>query len=128
MTSPKPYLLRAYYDWVVDNGLTPYVVLEAGRPGVQVPTEHVREGQIVLDLSPSAVRDLVMDNVSVSFSARFGGRAQVIRAPIEAVRAIYARENGEGMVFPEEPTPEGPPPEPPPEPPTSGRPQLRRVK
>lgn len=129
MTSPKPYLLRAYHEWMVDNGLTPYLVVDAQGPGVCVPPEHVREGRIVLDISPSAVRELMMDNAEVSFSARFSGRAMQIRVPVAAVGAIYARENGQGMVFPEEPAAEPPPPAPEDEPPTPpARPRLTRVK
>lgn len=127
MTSPKPYLLRAYHAWLVDNDLTPYLVVDASRPGVQVPSEHVKDNQIVLDVSAPAVQGLVMDNEAVSFMARFGGRPFSISAPVPAVLAIYARENGQGMVFPEEP--EDPtPPEQDPEPPTPKRPRLTRVK
>ncbi len=99
MTQTKPYFLRAIYEWIVDNGCTPYVVVDAGFPSVEVPQEHVEEGKITLNLSPSATSRLHMNNESVEFSARFGGVARTIRFPVEAVMGIYARENGQGLVF-----------------------------
>lgn len=95
----QPYLLRALYEWCVDNGYTPYVSVRVDAR-CRVPTAFVREGQIVLNIGPNAVRNLQMDNEWVSFSARFGGVAHDILVPVLNVLAIYARETGEGMVFP----------------------------
>ena len=118
MTSPKSYLLRAFYDWIVDNGLTPYVLVDAGAQDVDVPREFVQDGKIVLNIAPSAVQALIMDTQQVSFSARFRGSPRNIYVPMAALKAVYAKENGRGMVFPEE---EGdtvtPPPTPPQGPP-----------
>lgn len=103
MHSSRPYLARALYQWLLDNELTPYIVVDAERPGVEVPRQFVQNGQIVLNLSPSAVRDLCMENEAISFGARFGGRPMRVMVPSEALVAIYARENGVGMVFGHEP-------------------------
>ena len=103
MTSNQPYMLRAFYEWIVDNDLTPYLVVDALLPGVSVPQEHVRDGQIVLNVSPSACQNLNMTNTDVMFEARFGGVARQLNVPCNAVLAIYAKENGAGTVFtPEE--------------------------
>ena len=103
MTSNQPYLLRAFYEWIVDNNLTPYMVVDANVDGVLVPQEHVKDGQIVLNISPSACGKLHMSNVDVTFEARFSGVARALTVPCHAVLAIYARENGAGTVFtPEE--------------------------
>lgn len=106
MTSNKPYLIRALYEWIVDNGLTPYLVLAADYPTVQVPSDFVNDGQITLNVAPTAVRDLLLENDSVAFSARFGGVSYDIFAPTGAVIAIFAKENGQGMGFEIEPMPE----------------------
>lgn len=141
LASSRPYLVRAFHEWILDNNCTPYIVVDAGLQGVQVPTEHVANGQIVLNISPSAVRSLSVSNEALEFSARFGGVPMQVYIPIPAVLAIYARENGEGMVFGSEPGASGPqPPQPPgggagktddksgaPERP-SGRPSLKVVK
>lgn len=102
--SSRPYLLRGLHEWLLDNGLTPYVIVDAEQPGVQVPQPYVRDGQIVLNVSPDATRHLMIDNHGISFSARFGGAAMQLNIPVAAVMAIYARENGAGMVFGSEPT------------------------
>lgn len=102
MTPNRPYLLRAFYDWIIDNQCTPHLVVNADYPAVQVPTQFVQDGQIVLNVSPSAVTQISIDNEQVSFSARFGGQPMQIYVPVNAVLAIYARENGEGTVFTEE--------------------------
>ncbi|RPJ68810.1 ClpXP protease specificity-enhancing factor [Alteromonas sediminis] len=99
MTSNQPYLLRAFYDWIVDNGLTPYVVVDANKDGVDVPREFVQNGQIVLNISPSACVSLHLDLEILSFQARFGGTPRFISMPCNAISAIYARENGAGTVF-----------------------------
>ena len=112
MTSSRPYLIRAIHEWIVDNGLTPHIVVDAESEGVQVPTEYVKEGQISLNISASAVHGLSMDNDWIVFDARFGGRAFNVSVPTAAVLAIFARENGAGMQFGEEEPPDDPPPEP----------------
>lgn len=111
MTSSRPYLMRAFYDWIVDNGCTPYVVVNANRDDVQVPRTYVKDGQIVLNVSPSAVMAFRLDNVAMEFNARFGGVPMQVHVPMSAVLGIYARENGQGMIFePEESTPPELPP------------------
>ncbi|MBU2876623.1 MULTISPECIES: ClpXP protease specificity-enhancing factor [Alteromonadaceae] len=103
MTSNQPYLLRAFYEWIVDNDLTPYLVVDATVPGTNVPQEHVHDGQIVLNVSPGACVKLNLGDADVSFEARFGGVARQLVVPTHAVLAIYAKENGAGTVFtPEE--------------------------
>lgn len=99
LTSNKPYLLRAIYEWVVDNDATPHVVLFAENPMVQVPQQFVENGKIVLNISPTAAKDLLIDNDGLSFSARFGGKPYSIYSPIGAVLALYASESGEGLSF-----------------------------
>ncbi len=108
MTSSRAYLLRALNEWILDNNCTPYIVVDARVEGVQVPQEHVQDGQIVLNINPASVRHLLMDNEGVSFDARFNGKSQSLYAPIHAINAIYAKENGQGMVFAEEPAPTDP--------------------
>ncbi len=130
MTSNRPYLLRAFYEWITDNKCTPYLLVDTHLNGVLVPQQHVNEdGQIVLNVSETAVMGLTMDNYAIRFNARFGGVPTDIQVPVGAVVGIYARENGQGMVFEPEETPE--PPEP--TPPTtlkkpSKKPSLRVVK
>ncbi|HEV3019963.1 MAG TPA: ClpXP protease specificity-enhancing factor [Burkholderiaceae bacterium] len=96
--STKPYLIRAIYEWCNDSGLTPYIAVAAGE-GVRVPPEHVRNGEIVLNVSALATNRLTMGNQAIEFQARFGGVARDVYVPIERVIAIYARENGQGMAF-----------------------------
>jgi stringent starvation protein B len=100
MTSHRPYLLRALYEWIADNGLTPHLLVDATKPGVRVPTHAVKDGRIVLNIAERAVAHLQMDNDDVRFSARFGGVSHAVIVPIDAVLAIYARENGQGMELP----------------------------
>ena len=102
MTSNKPYLIRAIYDWIVDNELTPYLLVNAEYPGVEVPQEHVSGGRIVLNISPNASRGLHIENDRIVFSARFSGLVTQIFGRPQAVLAIYAKENGRGMEFGEE--------------------------
>jgi len=106
MISNKPYILRAMYDWIVDNGWTPHLQVDANYPGVNVPQKHAQEGVIVLNMAPTAVVGLSMDNGWFTFKARFGGVETTLGFPPEAVLAIFARENGQGMPFPPEPYPE----------------------
>lgn len=95
----RPYLLRAYYEWLMDNELTPHVVIDAYVPDTMVPQQYVKDGQIVLNISSGAVSELVISNESIEFSARFGGVLQQLYLPMASVIAIYARENGAGTVF-----------------------------
>ena len=99
MTSNKPYLVRAFYDWIVDNDCTPHVVVNAMAVGVEVPQVYVSEGQVVLNLAPRAVTAFSLNNAAISFNTRFGGVPTDIYVPIHAVIGIYARESGEGMAF-----------------------------
>ena len=99
MSSSRPYLMRAIYEWIVDNSLTPYLLVNAGEPDVQVPVEHINNGKIILNVDPNAVQNLDMSGNEVSFNARFSGKPTQVRLPISAALAIYARENGRGMVF-----------------------------
>lgn len=132
MTSSRPYFIRAIYDWLVDNGLTPHLLVNAEARGVVVPSQYVDKGQVVLNISPSAVKLLELGDNSINFNARFGGVPLDIRVPVSAVMGIYARENGRGMLFPEDETPDGATArkgteEDAPKPPTGG-PRLRLVK
>lgn len=124
----KLYLLRAVYDWAVANGFTPHLVVDAGRPGVQVPAGYVQDGKIVLNVSPRAVAQFELDEHGVRFAARFGGRPSAVASPLAAVRAVYARENGQGVAFPEEEEGAAPPEAPPPGPAPRKGPVLKRIK
>lgn len=130
MTPSRPYIMRALYEWIVDNGCTPYVLVDATFDNVLVPEQYVKDGQIVLNISPTAVMDLNISNDAVAFNGRFGGVATDIYVPVSAVIGIYARENGQGMVFEPEQEPDPTPPEDtPPEPgKPEGRPSLKIVK
>lgn len=130
MTSNRPYLIRALYEWLVDNDLTPYLLVDADRESVHVPSRYVEEGRIVLNVSPSAVRDLSLGNDLIAFEARFGGSAFSISLPPDAVLGVYARENGKGMLFPDEEADDPEPPQttPPATPPSGGKPSLKVVK
>lgn len=99
MTSSKPYLLRALYEWILDNDFTPHVIADADAAGVDVPPQAIQEGRVVLNISPSATGNLLMENDAVSFKARFSGVSRDIWLPMPAILAIYARENGQGMMF-----------------------------
>lgn len=102
MTSQRPYLLRALYEWIADNGMTPHVLVDARAPGVRVPAHTVKDGQVVLNIADRAVGRLEMDGDALRFSARFGGVSQSVVVPMAAVIAIYARETGQGMALPPE--------------------------
>ena len=148
--STRPYLIRALYEWCMDNGFTPYLAVVADET-VQVPREFVKDGEIVLNVSPDATSGLLLGNELIEFKARFGGVAREILVPVSRVIAIYARENGQGMAFPVPPassakneTVEAPARTPslsaveggqlpdetdaPPTPPSGGRPTLTRIK
>ncbi|KZX59509.1 stringent starvation protein B [Halioglobus sp. HI00S01] len=133
MTPSRPYIMRALYEWIVDNSCTPYILVDATMEDVSVPEQYVKDGQIVLNISPTAVMDLDMSNDAVVFNGRFGGVATDVYVPVTAVVGIYARENGQGMVFESEEPPEDdptPPEDTPPEPSgkPEGRPSLKIVK
>jgi len=132
MTSNRPYLIRALYDWISDNGLTAYVLVDARAEGVRVPAFAVKEGQVVLNIAMRAVDDLELGNEFVRFRARFSGRSHDILVPVGAVRAIYAQENGQGMMFPADAPGTESASEPPPGDPPGGKPakgpKLRVVK
>lgn len=98
-TSTRPYLIRALYEWCTDNGFTPYVAVQVDET-TQVPKEHVKNGEIVLNISFDATSSLQLGNEFIEFKARFGGAARDIVVPVDRVLAIYARENGQGMAFP----------------------------
>lgn len=101
MTSSQPYLLRALNEWIVDNGFTPQILVDSTHPDLNIPDAVRAADKVVLNISPSAVRDLEIDNEYVSFVARFSGVSHAVLVPVEAVQAVYARENGQGMMFPE---------------------------
>ncbi len=102
MKPQRPYLLRALYDWIVDSGEVPYVLVNAEVAGVVVPEEHIKDGQIVLNLSPDAVRDLMIDDSAVSCSGRFSGQAFNLYLPMASVSAIYCKDSTTGFAFPDE--------------------------
>ncbi|HIW06009.1 MAG TPA: ClpXP protease specificity-enhancing factor [Candidatus Ignatzschineria merdigallinarum] len=106
MTSNKPYFIRALYEWILDNNCTPYIVVDATLPFVEVPEQFITEGKIILNILPSATHDLYLGDDWITFSARFSGISQDVNVPIGAVAAIYAQENGEGMGFQTEALPE----------------------
>lgn len=127
MTSLKPYLIRSIYEWIVDNDLTPHLLVDATHPDALLPEAFIEEGRIVLNIRPAAVQSLLLGNEDIEFNARFSGRPMHIVTPVRAVLAIYAKENGRGMVFDnEEDNDDIPPPSK--KPPTPSRPQLRIVK
>jgi len=107
LTARRPYLLRAFYEWLLENQLTPHLVVDINLPGVMVPLEYARDGQIVLNIAPRAVGNLELGNDEVRFNARFGGVPRQVNVPLAAVLAIYARENGAGTMFEPEPAYDG---------------------
>jgi stringent starvation protein B len=131
-SSLKPYLIRAVYEWIVDNNLTPYLLVDAQSEGTVVPVAFVQDGRIVLNLRPEAINGLSLGNDFIIFNARFSGKPMQINVPIRAVLALYAQENGRGMIFDEEEDgdgttpPQGPVAPEPPEP--KKRPTLTVVK
>lgn len=137
LRSSRPYLIRALFQWIVDNRCTPHLLIDATRDGVEVPRQFVKDGQIVLNISPTAVMNLQMQNDCVFFDARFGGVPMQVVLPMPSILGIYARENGQGMMF--DPNEEGFDPEPPQHTPDGGgttpesktkaaRPSLKVVK
>jgi stringent starvation protein B len=128
MTSNRPYLIRALYDWLVDNGQTPYLLVNAEHSGTVVPQQFVEDGRIVLNIDPTAVAGLEMGNEWIKFSARFSGVAEDVLVPPAAVQGIYAKENGQGMLFPDEEGKGGAGPDEPDPNKPGGRPTLKVVK
>ncbi len=127
MTSSRPYIMRALYEWILANDCTPYVLVNAMGEGVAVPQEYVKNGQIVLNISPSAVMDLLLDDDAMAFNGRFSGVPMEVYVPMAAVMGIYARENGQGMIFDlDESSPEPDPPSGKPE--KAAKPSLKVVK
>lgn len=125
MTSNRPYLIRAIHEWLLDNQCTPHLLVDAGAQGVDVPRQYVQDGKIVLNIGPNAVEGFRVSNDEVSFLARFSGVSQMVAIPVGAVLAIYARENGRGMMFEEgdgEPEPDDSGPKP------ASKPSLKVVK
>ena len=127
MTSSRPYLIRAMYDWISDNGMTPYILVNAESPGVRLPDQYVENGKIVLNISKQAVSHLQQDNEWIQFGARFGGKPVQIDVPVTAVLAIYAKENGQGMVLDRDDNSPPPPPKKP-LPAKRKKPRLELVK
>jgi len=128
MTSSRPYLIRAIYQWIVDNGLTPYILVDASDETMVIPRQYVEDGKIVLNIAPMAVRNLTLGNDEISFSARFGGQPMDVAIPVSYVLATYARENGQGMMFQDEEGQQPPPSSGGDDNKDSGRPSLRVVK
>ncbi|HET8899095.1 MAG TPA: ClpXP protease specificity-enhancing factor [Rhodanobacteraceae bacterium] len=130
MTSTRPYLLRAVYQWILDNELTPYLLVDGAGAGVEVPPQAVKDGRVVLNLAPRAVSQLDLGNAELSLLTRFSGVSCKVRVPMQSVLGIYAQENGQGMMFSAEdgtPPPDAVPPEPAPDKPKPGA-HLRVIK
>lgn len=126
MTPQKPYLIRAIYEWLLDNNMTPHLLVNTSYDGIQVPREYINDNKIVLNISDGAVQNFHADNEWISFSARFSGKPMELFIPIIAVQSIYGKENNEGMFFPNEDTP--PPPKRPLQSVKKERPGLKIVK
>ena len=103
MLVQRPYLLKAFYNWIVDSECTPHIIVDATQPCVEVPTQFIEDGKIVLNISPSSVVQFSMDDDAVAFNARFSGQPMQVYVPLYAIEGIYARENGAGTMFPAEP-------------------------
>lgn len=127
LSKQRPYLLRAMHEWMTDNSLTPHIVVDATYPDLDLPPEHVRDDKLVLNVSYAATRALSIGNDAVTFEARFNGVPRSLYVPVDAVLGIYARENGQGMVFSEGPEPDPPSPDDD-SPKDDKRPALRVVK
>ncbi|HHA18862.1 MAG TPA: ClpXP protease specificity-enhancing factor [Methylophaga sp.] len=128
MTSQKPYLIRAIYQWLQDNQLTPYLLVNTTFDGVQVPLEYINDGKIVLNIDPNAIHNFHTDNEWISFSTRFSGKQMELFIPIIAVLSIYGKENNEGMFFTDDEALPSPPPNKPTTQPKKNRPGLKIVK
>jgi len=134
LPSNRPYFIRAIYEWLTDNAQTPYLVVNAEHEDVHVPQDLIKNGQIILNISMTAVRNLDLGNEAIAFSARFGGRPMEIYIPVDAVLGLVSREQGDGMFFRSKSaaeSPDDPPPAPPTDrspPPKKGRPVLKVIK
>jgi len=132
MTSSRPYLVRAMYQWIADNGLTPHLLVDVSVNGVHVPAEHIQNGKIILNIAPMAISGLILGDEEITFNARFSGKPMALHIPVEAVLAVYAKENGQGMMFSEDDgavsSTDDDDPEPDPTPDKPKRPGLRVVK
>ena len=110
MTPTRPYLVRAIYDWIIDNGMTPYILVNSNDSEVVVPRQYIKDDKIILNISPTATQDLMLSDDTVMFHARFDGQTMQVHIPMLQVMAIYTKENGQGMMFNEEiegtPTPD----------------------
>jgi stringent starvation protein B len=126
MTSLKPYLIRSIYEWIIDNALTPHLLVDAENTSAILPQEFIEDGKIVLNIRPEAIQGLSLGNEEIEFNARFSGKPMHIVTPVTAVLAIYAKENGKGMIFDQEENDEDEPPPPLKKP--SAKPNLRIVK
>jgi len=126
MTSLKPYLIRSIYEWIVDNNLTPHLLVDAENTNAILPIEFIEDGKIVLNIRQEAIQGLSLGNEEIEFNARFSGKPMHIVTPVSAVLAIYAKENGKGMIFDQEDSDSDEPP-PPVKKPTN-KPNLRIVK
>ena len=123
MTSSRPYLVRSIHEWILDNEMTPHLLVDMEGEGVDVPVQQGQNGKIVLNISPEAVEGLMLGNDAIGFRARFGGISRDVYVPIDSVLAIYSKENGRGMVFnDDESTPDDPGSKP------GKRPDLKIVK
>lgn len=127
MTSNRPYLVRALYEWISDNSLTPYLLVDAAVEQVRVPPGAAKDGRVILNIAARAVTKFEISNESIDFHARFGGVSQAVHVPMSAVLAVYAQENGQGMMFSADNNPADPPPAPQPDEPPK-RTHLRVVK
>ena len=129
MTPNRPYLLRALYEWIGDNSMTPHILVDAGATGVEVPDQAIQKGKVILNIDQGAVRQLQLGNEWLTFSARFSGRVFSVKVPVGAVLAIYSKENGQGMMFTQDEGSDSPGgPDDGPGPDTPGRPHLTVVK
>lgn len=128
MTSTRPYLIRAFYEWILDNLLTPYLLVNAEKEGVEVPTQIVKDGKVIFNISPKAIKNLKITNQIIEFEASFAGNVEFIYLPIKAVEAVYAQENGRGMVFNQMEEEDDDAGAPPPPPRKAGKPKLSVVK
>lgn len=110
MKSKKPYFIRAVYEWIVDHNNTPYIIVDANVQGVNVPKHAIEDGQVILDISPAAVKNLFLHNSHIEFEASFNQVPTQVIVPAQAVMGIVGKEDGEGMMFPEDHGDYDPPP------------------
>ena len=129
MTPLKPYLVRSLHEWILDNNFTPYLLVDTKVEFVDVPQAYISDDKIILNTHPGAIQDWYIDNEVISFNARFSGKSESMYIPVQAVLAVYAKENVKGMMFDEQleggltPDPNGPKPTP-----KKSPPRLKVVK